>query len=506
MRFPMVLATKHRFRFSLAASLPANQPWVSTAAMPWAFSWALAVFFCLIAASDAIAFGDRRSLDPEDRSGNWSLGFAYTWQDSVYAGENYRTDFMPTFTYTGERFFLDTTDFGWHAIDNDRWQLDVFGSYYIQGYNDHSFFSDTGEVRPEDDPLKGMERKNALEGGLELTRKTTLGRFGVVVRQDIDGVHNGSEVRARWAKVFRGRDWQLEPWLELSRWSAEKADYYFGVEPDEVIDGRPAYDLDATNNWAFGLSARYRFWKQHHLGLNLSYREYDSDISNSPVVTERAVAAAEINYRYELGELRVPANGGDFNFFSNNGNPISVRAAYGCTTETKFNEIVRGNIDCSDDGTRLASFFVARKISDDVFTLPIEAWLQGGLAYRDENGLQDNFFEGVLAFKAIYRRFPWSKHVETRLGFSEGLSYADSVPALEKRKAEEQNRRTSHLINYLELSLDVSVGDVFKVDSLRKCFFGFYVHHRSGIFASANLYGNVYGGSNVNALYLEWEI
>ena len=36
-------------------------------------------------------------------------------------------------------------------------------------------------------------------------------------------------------------------------------------------------------------------------------------------------------------------------------------------------------------------------------------------------------------------------------------------------------------------------------------FFGFYVHHRSGIFASANLYGNVYGGSNVNALYLEWE-
>jgi outer membrane protein len=47
--------------------------------------------------------------------------------------------------------------------------------------------------------------------------------------------------------------------------------------------------------------------------------------------------------------------------------------------------------------------------------------------------------------------------------------------------------------------------DVFGTDHLRNLFAGFYVHHRSGIFASANLYGNVYGGSNVNALYLEWE-
>ncbi|MEM9760124.1 MAG: MipA/OmpV family protein, partial [Pseudomonadota bacterium] len=103
----------------------------------------------------AAGFNETRQLDPQDRNGNWSLGFAYTWQDSIYAGESYRTDFMPSFVYTGETFFLDTTDFGWHAIDNARWQLDIFGSYFIQGYNDHTFFSDTGEVRDEDDPLKG---------------------------------------------------------------------------------------------------------------------------------------------------------------------------------------------------------------------------------------------------------------------------------------------------------------------------------------------------------------
>jgi outer membrane protein len=454
----------------------------------------------------ATAFNDRRQLDPEDRSGNWSLGFAYTWQDSVYDGEGYRTDFMPTFTYTGERFFLDTTDFGWHVLDNDRWQVDVLGSYYIDGYNDHSFFSDTGQVRPEDDPLKGMERKNALEGGVEIVRKTRWGRFSTQLRHDIDGVHNGSDVRARWAKVIRASDWQLEPWAEYRRWSTEKADYYYGVRESEATESRPAYDLGSTDSWAVGVAARYTAWEQHHFTLNLAYRHLASDIVASPVVTENAVASANLTYRYELDRLRVPAGDGAYNFFTNNTNPVSLRVAYGCTTETKFNEILRANINCDGgSGTHLLSVFAGRKLSDDVFTLPLEAWLIGGVARRLENGLQNDFYEGVLAFKAIFRRFPWSDRVETRIGFAEGLSYADSIPWIEKEKGEEKNRRTSHLINYLEFSVDVSVGDLFRADRLRDLFAGFYVHHRSGIYASANLYGNVYGGSNVNALYLEWE-
>ena len=111
----------------------------------------------------------------------------------------------------------------------------------------------------------------------------------------------------------------------------------------------------------------------------------------------------------------------------------------------------------------------------------------------------------MLAFKGIYRQFPWSDRLETRLGFAEGFSYAENVPWLEQEKAENKGRRTSHLLNYPEFSIAVSVGDVFGADLLRKLFFGFYVYHRSRIFASPNLYGNVDGGSNVNARYLEWE-
>ncbi len=465
----------------------------------------IATALLLTVTTTASAFNDTRQLNPEDRAGNWSLGASYSWQQSVYAGEDYRTDFMPTFTYTGERFFLDTTNLGWHAIDNSQWQLDLFGSYFIQGYNDHSFFSDTGEVRDEDDPLKGMERKNAFEGGIEITRKTNFGRFGLQYAHDIDNVHNGSDARARWTKVlYRGR-WELQPWAEYQWWSSEKADYYFGVQDSEVTDTRPAYELGSSGSWAGGLAGRYRLRPEQTVTLNVGYRHHNSDIKESPVVTERGSVSVQLGYRYEFGDMRSTSDGSDFNFFRNNSNPVSVRAAYGCTTRTKFNTILRGEVNCSET-TNLASFFASRQLAPTFFGLPIEIWLQGGVAKRFEDGLQDDFFEGVVAFKGIYRAFPWSDHIGTRLGFAEGFSYSESVPWIEKEKAEEQDRRTSHLLNYLEFSLDVSVGDVFGAESLRNLFFGFYVHHRSGIFATSDLYGNVDGGSNVNALYLEWEL
>lgn len=467
-----------------------------------------AVVLALLAALPAAhGFNETRQLDPEDRSGNWSLGVAYSWQDSLFVGEGFRRDFMPTFVYTGKRFFLDTTDFGWRPVDNSRWQVDLFTSYFIQGYNDHTFFSATGEVRDEDDPLKGMERKNAFEGAIEVTRKTALGRFGVEARHDLNAVHNGAELRAKWARVYRRGAWQVEPWLDVRWLSAEKADYYFGVRDSEATDTRPAHEVGQALGWGAGVAMRYRFRRDHNLTLNLAWREQGSEISASPVIEDSGAPRIEFSYRYEPENLRKPrrAEEGDYNFFTNNGNATALRLAYGCTTETKFNTIVRGEINCGDIDTHLASVFVGRRISDRLMSLPIEGWLQGGLARRFEGGLQDDFFEVVLGFKAVYRRFPWSKHVETRIGLGQGLSYASSVPALEQQKAVQKGRRQSRLLNFLDFSIDVSVGDILRSRRLQNLFFGFSVHHRSGVFAGADIFDNTYGGSNVNMLHLEWE-
>lgn len=453
----------------------------------------------------ASALGDSRMLDPEDRSGTWSLGTAFRWAQSPYAEQGVLPDFLPTLTYAGERFFIDSTDVGWHLIDDQSWQLDLFGSYRLDGYNDFSGQGTGGTPRPPEDPLAGLERKSAFEGGLQLTRKTPAGRFSVEVRQDVSQVHDGSAARLRWAKVHRTPKWQLEPWAEWTYWSADRADYYFGVTEGELGEGTPAVDVGSTSRWSIGSALRYSVAAKHEVSLNLAYEVFSSNIEDSPIVEETLTPGVQIAYRYRFDDLRTPKIDGAYNFYENNGNPWSLRVAGGCTTTTKLNEILRGNFNCNYEDVRMASVSAARLASEHTFGLPLETWVRLGLARHFEGDVGSDFFEGFFSVKALYRQFPWSETVGTRIGIGSHISYAGEVPALEEEKAEDNTRNTSRLLHHLEVSLDVSLGDVLRIPSWHNLYFGYAAHHRSGVFSSADIYSNVYGGSNINTLYLEWE-
>jgi outer membrane protein len=105
--------------------------------------------------------------------------------------------------------------------------------------------------------------------------------------------------------------------------------------------------------------------------------------------------------------------------------------------------------------------------------------------------------------KGFWYGFPWSHRVTTRVGFGIGVSYAERVPYSEVTTQAERERNTSKLLNYLEPSIDVSVGDLFGNKRWHDVYFGFAVSHRSGIFATSQLLGTVDGGSNYLYAYLE---
>jgi outer membrane protein len=93
--------------------------------------------------------------------------------------------------------------------------------------------------------------------------------------------------------------------------------------------------------------------------------------------------------------------------------------------------------------------------------------------------------------------------VNTRLGFGAGLSYARRVPFMESRDQAVRGRDTSRLLNYMDPTIDVSLGDLVGSRRLRDTFVGLGVSHRSGIFGSSQLLGNVNGGSNYIYSYVE---
>jgi len=69
-----------------------------------------------------------------------------------------------------------------------------------------------------------------------------------------------------------------------------------------------------------------------------------------------------------------------------------------------------------------------------------------------------------------------------------------------------RGRSSSRLLNYLDPSVDISLGDLIGVKSMSETYVGVGVTHRSGIFGTSRLFGNVNGGSNYIYSYLEWRM
>jgi MipA family protein len=160
----------------------------------------------------------------------------------------------------------------------------------------------------------------------------------------------------------------------------------------------------------------------------------------------------------------------------------------------------------TSDQTRVSAVEVGRPFIERLNGWPLDVIGYLGLLHHSERGLQQDFWQIDADMKVFYFGFPWSDLVRTRVGFGLGISYAQKVPFVEQRDQASRGRNASKLLNYLDPSIDVSVGDLFGIRTLRETYFGFGVSHRSGIFGSSQLLGNVNGGSNYIYTYIESKI
>lgn len=79
-------------------------------------------------------------------------------------------------------------------------------------------------------------------------------------------------------------------------------------------------------------------------------------------------------------------------------------------------------------------------------------------------------FEPYVTFR--WANFPWNPYVNTSLALGEGVSYASSVPAIEKK----DNSNTKRLLNYLMFEA------TFAPSSYPQLQFVARIHHRSGAY------------------------
>ena len=100
--------------------------------------------------------------------------------------------------------------------------------------------------------------------------------------------------------------------------------------------------------------------------------------------------------------------------------------------------------------------------------------------------------------KVYYKLDFWKNRI--RFGLGDGLSLASDVPIVEIADAEDSDKEVAEFLNYMDISVDVDLGRLIRVESMHDLYVGYTLKHRSGVFG---LFSGVTGGSNYNMLTFE---
>ena len=423
-------------------------------------------------------------------SGSAGLGFLSRVETSPYRGADARVDLMPLYLYEGDRFFLRSNMAGVRVSGDHAAGLELFVERRLEGY-------------PEDetpDVLEGMETRNSeADAGARYYGEWGAHHWDLSVRQDISNNSHGTELRAAYGYLWENDRWSVQPVFTAAWRSGDLNDYYYGVNAVDVTPDRPAYNAGAGINLTAALYARYRILQNWSLLGGVFVTQWSSEVGDSPLVDSRTQWGGMLGAAYDFGNGQVRWNKPQ--------TPTYVRLFYGRDSGDGCHLVKIMTLDCvslnHDDPTDIAGLHIGRPFVSGLNGWPLDLIGYAGIVRHLEKGHQEDAWQIDAYMKGYYYGFPWSHRVMTRIGLGFGLSYAERVPYAEVTAQAERERNTSKLLNYLDPSIDVSLGDIFGSERWHELYFGFGVSHRSGIFGNAQMLGTVDGGSNYIYAYLE---
>lgn len=422
--------------------------------------------------------------------GSAALGLAVRAEQSPYAGGGTRYDLLPLYLYEGKRVFLHGSRVGLKLFDEESQRVDLFLDQRFEGYADD-------RLPPS---LAGMaERGSGLDAGMSYRYRQPWGTLQAEYLQDAAGFSKGSELRLSYSYDWRSGRLVLRPSLMVATRSARLNNYYYGVRPGEATATRPAYAPGSGINTTLGLYGSYALDGGWRLLGGVTHTLLNSKIKGSPIIGKSAQTGVFFGAAYDFGSYK----GG----WTEASSPTHLKLLYGKSTADGCHLVKIVTLTCAStakvNSTRIAGVQIGKPFIERLNGWPLDIVGYVGVLQHDDRGLAPNGLQLDAFMKAYYYGFPWSERVNTRLGLGAGISLTQRVPYAESSGQAARSRQTSRLLNYLEPSIDVSLGDLIGSRALKDTYLGFGVSHRSGIFGASRLLGNVNGGSNYIYTYLE---
>ncbi|KPZ69728.1 MltA-interacting protein MipA [Shewanella sp. P1-14-1] len=399
----------------------------------------------------------------------WGVGIGMRRADIPYATEaDVVTDVMPLIEFENDYFFIDGLEAGVHLWSHQEHQVNLYTRFR---------FVDI----PQE--YQNQTQSDAFDFGVQYRFQKDGLEADVAFLSDGDKRYYAyTRTQYHWT----AGDWQLNPYAEF-QWKGDSFnEHYYGL--DKIDPG-------AGLAFSAGLNTRYHLASNLYLLANFGVTRLEDDIYDLPTIENQYQLESFFGFGFYPDAKRpntnpIPKESGEF-----------LRVAHGWATPSNLNDILTGNAKGDRYNNQMTSLFYGIPLTDNLFTHPIDLYFTAGGVWHHDSEVQDNLAEGVIGVKAFYTfDLGW----RFRLGVAEGLSYVSDVTYIEGSELDEKDYRPSKLLNYLDFSFDVNLGDVFNHAPLKNAWLGYSIHHRSGIFETSSAFGRIKGGSNYNTIYIQW--
>jgi outer membrane protein len=399
---------------------------------------------------------------------DWGIAMGMRYAEIPYGtsnGDRTVADIVPLMYFDNDYFYIRGLEGGIKLINNEQWKLNAITRY--------RFFDIPADYQNE-------VRGDAWDGGAQVRYNLGDWDLRTELMSDGDGkvyadIGFDTELGDKYATLY--------PYIGLRLKSSGFNTKYYGFDLEEVSGGA---DIRAQ------IGGRYHLVSNLYLLGRLGGTILDSNARDSSYVDKSMTWEAYAGIAF--------FNNPDKPRRSSLRNNAYLRVAHGEATESNFGEILQGDVKEDIYHNKLTSLFYGHPLTDDLFGLPLNIYLVSGLVYHHNSEVQQNFNEYALGIKADYT-FKWP--VRWRIGMTEGLSYASDITYIERVDLEGKGYRPSKLLNYLDFTIDINIGDIFNARSLKNTYLGYSVHHRSGIFGTGSQFGRISGGSNYTTFYLQ---
>ena len=456
------------------------------------FKFVVLLMMGFVAHSSAQASGiNEPPTDVLSAPGSVGLGAITQIEASAYKGAATRGDLLPLYLYEGDRLFLHSGRAGVKLLDNAEHRLDLFLDKRLEGFQANKMpFSAAGMAM----------RSSSTDAGLAYSYRQSWGTLQAELLLDAANTTHGSEARLGYTYEWRAGPWTVRPGVSLSMRDAKLNNYYYGVLPGEAAATRAAYAPGAGVNASAGLQGTYALTQRWQLLGGVSATVLSGGIKNSPIVQKRVLPAIYVGAAYDLSSQPKRAA-------AEASSPSWFKLLYGQATEDGCHLAKILTARClstaSKNATSIAGLQVGKTLVQGFNDWPVDVVAYAGLLQHNDRGLQPNGMQLDLLVKGFYTGFPWNDRLKTRLGLGAGVSLAQRAPYAEAPNVATGPKPASRILQNLDPTIDVSLGDLLGYRPLKETYFGFGVSHRSGIFGTSRLLGNVNGGSNFIYTYVE---